>query len=80
MPAGHDVFPFHLIENYFSSYWPALGLDRDRFLNLGIHPEYPEAGFNMTALALKFSKFRNGVSKKHVSKFLAGCAGSAKYN
>jgi starch phosphorylase len=65
VPAGHDVFPFQLIENYFSSYWPALGLDRDRFLNLGIHPENPQAGFNMTALALRFSKFRNGVSKKH---------------
>jgi starch phosphorylase len=65
VPAGHDVFPFHLIENYFSSYWPALGLDRGRFLNLGVHPEKPEAGFNMTALALRFSKFRNGVSKKH---------------
>ena len=65
VPAGHDVCPFYLIENYFSSYWPALGLDRDRFLNLGIHPEKPEAGFNMTALALRCSKFRNGVSKKH---------------
>jgi len=65
VPAGHDVFPFYLIENYFSSYWPALELDRDQFLNLGIHPENPEGGFNMTALALKCSKFRNGVSKKH---------------
>jgi starch phosphorylase len=65
VPAGHDVFPFHLIENYFSSYWHALGLDRDRFLNLGTHPEKPEAGFNMTALALRLSQFRNGVSKKH---------------
>jgi starch phosphorylase len=65
VPAGHDVFPFYLIENYFSSYWPALGLDRDRFLKLGTHPEKPEAGFNMTALALRLSQFRNGVSKKH---------------
>jgi starch phosphorylase len=65
VPAGHDVFPFYLIEKYFHSYWPCLKLDRDEFLKLGIHPEKPEAGFNMTALALRLSKYRNGVSKKH---------------
>jgi starch phosphorylase len=63
--AGHDVFPFHLIEKYFHAYWPALGLDHDAFLKLGVHPEKPEAGFNMTAMALRLSKYRNGVSKKH---------------
>jgi starch phosphorylase len=65
VPAGHDVFPFYMIEKYFNSYWPALGLDQDAFLKLGIHPENPEAGFNMTVLALRLSKYRNGVSKKH---------------
>jgi starch phosphorylase len=54
-----------MIEKYFNSYWPALGLDQDAFLKLGIHPENPEAGFNMTVLALRLSKYRNGVSKKH---------------
>jgi starch phosphorylase len=29
--AGRDVFPFQLIEKYFHSYWPELGLDRDAF-------------------------------------------------
>ena len=65
VPAGHDVFPFYLIEKYFHAYWPALGLDRDAFLKLGVHPEKPEAGFNMTAIALRLAKYRNGVSKKH---------------
>jgi starch phosphorylase len=65
VPAGHDVFPFYMIEKYFHSYWPALGLDRDAFLKLGVHPQKPEAGFNMTALALRLCKYRNGVSKKH---------------
>jgi len=65
VPAGHDVFPFYLIEKYFHAYWPALGLDRDLFLKLGVHPEKPEAGFNMTAMALRLAKYRNGVSKKH---------------
>lgn len=65
VPAGHDVFPFHLLEKYFSNYWPALGLDHDAFLQLGIHPEKPDAGFNMTAFAMRMSGFQNGVSKRH---------------
>ena len=63
--AGHDIFPFQLIEKYFHSYWPSLGLDRDSFLQLGLHPNDPDAGFNMTAFALRMSGFCNGVSKKH---------------
>jgi starch phosphorylase len=65
VPAGHDVFPFHLMDKYFSHYYPKLGLNRDVFLRLGIHPEQPEAGFNMTAFALRMSEYSNGVSKKH---------------
>jgi len=65
VPAGHDVFPFQLIEKYFHAYWPNLGLDRDAFLKLGTHPEKPEAGFNMTAFALRLSGCRNAVSKRH---------------
>jgi len=66
VPAGHDVFPFQLMEKYFRSYWPALGMDHDAFLQLGIHPEEPNAGFNMTAFALRMSDYHNGVSKRHV--------------
>ena len=65
VPAGHDVFPFQMIEKYFHSYWPDLGLDRDAFFQLGIHPEKPSAGFNMTAFALRLSGYRNSVSKRH---------------
>ncbi len=65
VPAGHDVFPFQLIEKYFHSYWPELGLDRDAFFQLGIHPEKPAEGFNMTAFALRLSGCRNAVSKRH---------------
>ncbi|MFN2369468.1 MAG: alpha-glucan phosphorylase, partial [Desulfurivibrionaceae bacterium] len=32
VPAGHDVFPFHLIEKYFQPFWSSLGLDRETFL------------------------------------------------
>ncbi len=65
VPAGHDVFPFQLMEKYFHSYWLGLGLDHDRFLRLGVHPSAPNAGFNMTAFALRMSGYRNGVSKRH---------------
>ncbi|RLB93410.1 MAG: alpha-glucan phosphorylase [Deltaproteobacteria bacterium] len=65
VPAGHDVFPFQLIEKYFHSYWPELGLDRNAFFQLGIHPEKPDAGFNMTAFAMGLSGCRNAVSKRH---------------
>ena len=65
VPAGHDVFPFELMEKYFRSYWPALGMDHDAFLQLGMHPEDPNAGFNMTAFALRMSDSHNGVSKRH---------------
>ena len=54
VPAGHDVFPYHLMERYFHAYWPALTLDRDAFLRLGSHPEKPEAGYNMTDSPVHF--------------------------
>jgi glycogen phosphorylase len=65
VPAGHDVFPFALMEKYFSSYWPTLGLERDAFFRLGLNPGDPQAGFNMTTFALRMSGYRNAVSKRH---------------
>ena len=65
VPAGHDVFPFRLMDRYFSHYYPKLGLTREAFFQLGIHPEHPATGFNMTALALRMSSYHNGVSRKH---------------
>jgi starch phosphorylase len=64
VPAGNDVFPFPMIEKYFSRFLDSLGLDREIFLQLGTHPEKPH-GFNMTAFALRLSDQRNGVSRKH---------------
>jgi starch phosphorylase len=61
VPAGHDVFPFYLVERYFHDYWPQLGLSREQFLELGSH----EGGFNMTVLALRMCGQTNGVSKLH---------------
>lgn len=65
VPAGHDVFPYHLMEKYFHNFWPRLGLSRDDFMALGYSERSHAPGFNMTALALRFSKRANGVSRLH---------------
>ncbi len=65
VPAGHDVFPFSMMERYFYAYWPSLGLDRDSFMKLGMKQDEPSAGFNMTAFAMRMSAYRNAVSKRH---------------
>jgi starch phosphorylase len=65
VPAGHDIFPFQLIEKYFHAYWTDLGLQRNAFFQLGIHPQDPAAGFNMTAFALRLAGWRNAVSRRH---------------
>ena len=64
VPAGHDVFPPYLIDRYFNDYWPQLGLDREAFLALGHHAASGD-GFNMTALSMRLSGYRNGVSARH---------------
>ncbi|MFO0780004.1 MAG: alpha-glucan family phosphorylase [Nitrospira sp.] len=64
VPAGHDVFPHHLMDRYFSGYWEQLGLSRDEFLRLGEAPE-SHGGFNMTALVMRLSAHVNGVSREH---------------
>jgi starch phosphorylase len=63
VPAGHDVFSTELMDEYFSQYYPRLGIDRETFFHLGAHPN--NHGFNMTSLALRMSSFHNAVSKKH---------------
>jgi glycogen phosphorylase len=64
VPAGHDVFPPYLMDRYFSFYWPELGLTREEFLALGQHDASGD-GFNMTALSMRLSGYRNAVSARH---------------
>jgi starch phosphorylase len=52
---------------HFSHYYDLLGIDRKTFLMLGHHPRDPGGLFNMTALGLKMSDYRNAVSRKHGS-------------
>jgi starch phosphorylase len=65
VPAGHDVFPPDLMDRYFQSYCEQVGFTRDAFMQLGEHPDFPGAGFNMTVLAMRMSAHVNGVSREH---------------
>jgi starch phosphorylase len=66
VPAGNDVFPVEMMDLYFSTYWPRLGLSREEFLSLGrINPADASEGFSMTVLALKLTSKHNGVSQLH---------------
>lgn len=65
VPAGHDTFSFGLVEKYFYTFWPKLGLSRDEFMALGSHDAGFGPAYNMTALALRMSGRANGVSQLH---------------
>ena len=65
VPAGHDAFPFHMMEKYFWGFWDELGITREQFLELGGHDEEWGTAFNMTVLSLRSAGFANGVSKLH---------------
>ncbi len=65
VPAGNDAFPFDMIEKFFNQYWPQLNISRDHFLSLGHQEQQWGSAFGMTVLGLKFSNYRNGVSKLH---------------
>ena len=64
--AGHDIFEHDLITGYFRKYIKDLGIDMQQFLQLGATPGNP-GSFNQTALALRGSRFHNGVSRIHGS-------------
>jgi starch phosphorylase len=66
VPAGNDEFPLWLIDKYFSTFWPELGLDRDQFLNLAKNSQsWGGETFSMPVLALRLSEQRNAVSELH---------------
>lgn len=63
VPAGHDHFSEGMVHSYFEKYYPELKLGREEFLALGRTKDSPE--FNMTALAIRGTRFNNGVSRIH---------------
>ena len=65
VPAGHDAFPFELVDKFFWQYWGQMGIDRERFLALARHEHDWGAEFSMTVLAFHLSAYHNGVSELH---------------
>src|SRR5580765_8386405 len=63
--AGHDAFPFNLVEKHLAGCWGTLGPNRERFLALGAYDGGGGPLFNMTALALRSASAVNAVSKLH---------------
>jgi len=62
VPAGHDIFDRQLVEKYLGPAARDLGLEFDQIYHLGLNSG---GGFNMTCLALRCSRFHNGVSRIH---------------
>ncbi len=62
VPAGHDIFDQHLVAKYLSKMAESLGLQFEQLYALGLNTG---EGFNMTCLALRCSRFHNGVSRIH---------------
>ena len=62
VPAGHDHFDAGMMTTYFERFYGDLKIGRDEFLALG---RSGGDDFNMTALAIRGSRFHNGVSRIH---------------
>ncbi|MDR3073304.1 MAG: alpha-glucan family phosphorylase, partial [Deltaproteobacteria bacterium] len=66
VPAGNDRFPPDLMQRYFEPYARDMGLSFKVFLALGREvPTDDGEAFCMTVLALRLSRFNNGVSTLH---------------
>jgi starch phosphorylase len=63
--AGHDAFPFHMLDNQLPLFWEAAGSRRNTFLALGSHDGGGESLFNMTVVAMRGSAAINTVSRRH---------------
>lgn len=63
--AGHDAFPFHMVETHLAGCWGGLGDHREDFLALGRYDNGQGTLFNMTALAMRSAAGINGVSQLH---------------
>lgn len=68
VPAGNDAFSPQLMQNYFADYAKELKISFDELMKFG-RPwlSEPNQPFSMTILALRLSRFSNGVSKIHGS-------------
>jgi starch phosphorylase len=65
VPAGHDAFAFHLVEQQLAGCWGSMNGQSDRFRDLGQYDNGNGPQFNMTALAMRSSGAINAVSQLH---------------
>jgi len=63
VPAGHDHFTADMMHAYFEHYYSEIKLKREEFMALGHAKD--SGDFNMTALAIRGTRFNNGVSRIH---------------
>lgn len=59
--AGNDAFSPELMDKYFGTFYPQLGMSREEFLNFARQ----DGLFSMTVLGLRGAGQRNGVSRLH---------------
>ena len=62
--AGHDAFPFHLLDSQMETFWHGAGERRNTFLGLGSYAG-ADNFFNMTVVAMRGSAAINAVSRRH---------------
>jgi glycogen phosphorylase len=65
VPAGHDAFPFHLVEQQLAGCWGSMNGHGELFLALGHYDNGAGPQFNMTSLAMRSAGAINAVSKLH---------------
>jgi starch phosphorylase len=66
VPAGHDIFPLDLFDQYMGHYAEALAIPRESLHQLGRGDfGHGSGGFNQTALAIHGTSYQNGVSRLH---------------
>ena len=63
VPAGHDHFANEMVDRYFAAFCKDTGIDPTTLQALGHTRQSPD--FNMTALAIRGSRYHNGVSRLH---------------
>jgi glycogen phosphorylase len=66
VPAGHDRFDQHMVEEHVGPLADELGLSHDALVGLGrVDPQNPHESFCMTVLAFRLSRHANAVSSLH---------------
>jgi len=65
VPAGHDAFPFELVEKHLAGTWGSMNGHGELFRKLGQYDSGAGPKFNMTALAMRSAGVINAVSRLH---------------